>query len=84
MSKPLSELRKKIKPEAQTAARAKAVGIVAEMSLAEVRKARGQNQSALAKSMSIAQPNISQMENRPDALIRSSMASYQTPFRRCH
>ncbi|MEP0073105.1 MAG: XRE family transcriptional regulator [Marinomonas sp.] len=69
MSKPLSELRKKIKPEVQAAARAKAVGIVAEMSLAEVRKARGQNQAALAKNMSIAQPNISQIENRPDALI---------------
>lgn len=69
MAKPLSELRKKIKPEVQAAARAKAVGIIAEMSLAEVRKARGKNQADLAKDMAIAQPNVSQLEKRPDALI---------------
>jgi len=69
MAKSLNELRKKIKPEVQAAARAKAVGIVAEMSLSEVRKTRGANQSTLAERMNIAQPNISQIENRPDALV---------------
>jgi DNA-binding XRE family transcriptional regulator len=69
MTKPLSELRKKIKPEVQAAARAKAVGIVAEMSLAETRKTKGQSQSNMAKILKIAQPNISQIENRPDALV---------------
>jgi hypothetical protein len=43
MAKSLKELRKKIKPEVQKAAREKAVNIVAEMTLAELRKARGQN-----------------------------------------
>jgi len=75
MAKSMNELRKKIKPEVQAAARAKAVGIVAEMSLAEVRKARGKNQSAIAKDMNIAQPNVSQIENRPDALV-STLAQY--------
>lgn len=69
MSKPLSELRKKISPEVQSKARAKAVSIMAEMSLAETRKARGFNQSALAKLMGIKQPNVSQVESRPDALV---------------
>lgn len=69
MSKSLKELRAKVKPEVQAAARAKAVGIIAEMTLAETRKARGLSQSALAQSMDIAQPNVSQIENRPDALV---------------
>ncbi|NLQ17004.1 XRE family transcriptional regulator [Marinomonas sp. M1K-6] len=69
MAKSINELRKKIKPEVQAAARAKAVGIIAEMTLAEVRKKRGINQADLAGFMKIAQPNISQIENRPDALI---------------
>lgn len=44
MTKPLSELRKKMNPDVQAAARARAVGIVAEMSLAETRKLRGLSQ----------------------------------------
>lgn len=75
MAKSLNELRKKIKPEVQAAARAKAVGIMTEMTLAEVRKARGKNQLALAKLMDIAQPNISQIENRPDTLV-STLSQY--------
>jgi DNA-binding XRE family transcriptional regulator len=69
MAKSLNELRKKMKPEVQAAARAKAVGIVAEMSLAETRKSRGVNQTELASRLDIAQPNISQIESRPDALL---------------
>lgn len=69
MSKSLKELRGKIKPEVQAAARAKAVGIIAEMTLAEARKARGLSQTALAQGMNLAQPNVSQIENRPDALV---------------
>ncbi|MBT3136322.1 hypothetical protein KL866_14690 [Alteromonas sp. ALT199] len=41
MAKSLNELRKKTKPEVQLAARAKAVDILAEINLAEKRKARG-------------------------------------------
>lgn len=69
MSKSLKELRSKVKPKVQAAARAKAVGIIAEMTLAETRKARGLSQSVLAQSMNLAQPNVSQIENRPDALV---------------
>jgi hypothetical protein len=75
MAKPLSELRKKMSHEVQAAARAKAVSIVAEMSLAETRKLRGQSQLSVARILNIAQPNISQIENRPDTMV-SSLAAY--------
>ncbi|KGK41247.1 transcriptional regulator [Nitrincola sp. A-D6] len=75
MTKPLSELRKKMSPEVQAAARAKAVGIVAEMSLAETRKLRGRSQAVVAQALGIAQPNVSQIEKRPDTMV-STLASY--------
>lgn len=75
MAKPLSELRKKISPEVQVAARAKAVGIVAEMSLSEVRKLRGRSQESVARTLGIAQPNVSQIEHRPDTMM-STLAAY--------
>ena len=61
--------------EFQAAARAKAVSIVAEMSLAETRKLRGQSQLSVARILNIAQPNISQIENRPDTMV-STLAAY--------
>ena len=75
MAKPLNELRKKMSPEVQAAARAKAVSIVAEMSLAETRKLRGRSQAVVARALGIAQPNVSQIEKRPDTLV-STLASY--------
>lgn len=75
MAKPLSELRKKISSEVQAAARAKAVGIVAGMSLAETRKLRGRSQVVLAEDLGIAQPNVSSIEKRPDTLV-STLISY--------
>ncbi|MDP2284658.1 MAG: XRE family transcriptional regulator [Pseudohongiella sp.] len=75
MAKPLSELRKKMSHEVQAAARAKAVSIVAEMSLAETRKLRGQSQLSVARILNIAQPNVSQIENRPDTMV-STLAAY--------
>ena len=75
MAKPLNELRKKIKPEVQAAARAKAVDILVEMSLSELRKSRNLNQSRVAITLGLAQPNISQIESRPDALV-STLAQY--------
>lgn len=75
MAKPLNELRKKMSPEVQAAARAKAVNIVAEMSLAETRKLRGRSQAIVARTLGIAQPNVSQIEKRPDTLV-STLESY--------
>lgn len=75
MAKSLNELRKKMKPEIQAAARAKAVDIITEMSLAETRKARGLNQADVAKELNIAQPNVSKIESRPDLLL-STLGQY--------
>lgn len=69
MVKSLNDLRQKMKPEVSSAAKLKAVEIITEMSLAETRKARGVNQAELAKRLAISQPNISQIESRPDMLI---------------
>jgi len=69
MTKSLNELRKKIAPEVQVKAREKALQIIAEMTLAEVRKHRGVKQVELAKKLQMAQPNISQIEGRSDALL---------------
>ena len=51
MAKPLNEHRKNIKPKIRAAARAKAADMVAKMSLAEGKKARGRSQPALAEKM---------------------------------
>ena len=59
MTKPLNEHRKNIKPEVRATARAKAAVIIAEMSLAEGKKARGRSQPALAEDLKIAQPDVS-------------------------
>jgi hypothetical protein len=75
MAKSLSEFRKQISPEVQTAARAKAVATMVEMSLAETRKSRGFAQGAVACRMNVAQPNISQIESRPDLLL-STLSQY--------
>ena len=75
MARSHDELLKKVDPGVRKAARAKAVEIIAQMSLAELRKARGQSQAGLAERMNLAQPNISQIENRPDALV-STLREY--------
>jgi len=75
MTRSLNEFRKQIAPEVQTKAREKALNIVAEMTLAEVRKRRGVKQVELAKKLRMAQPNISQIEARPDALL-STLEQY--------
>ncbi|OZB03868.1 MAG: transcriptional regulator [Idiomarina sp. 34-48-12] len=75
MTKSLNEFRQQIAPEVQTKAREKALNIVAEMTLAEVRKHRGVKQVELAKKLRMAQPNISQIEARPDALL-STLEQY--------
>lgn len=56
-------------------ARQNAAFMLAEMSLAEIREARGESQARIAELMSIAQPNVSQMEKRPDSLI-STLKQY--------
>ncbi|QSX34474.1 helix-turn-helix domain-containing protein [Shewanella avicenniae] len=69
MAKSLTDLRKKIKPEVQLAARAKAVAIISEMCLAELRNARDLNQATVAKRLEVTQSDISKIESCPDLLL---------------
>lgn len=69
------ELLKKVKPEVRERARKKAVEVLAEMSLAELRRARGQNQTEIARALDLAQPNVSRIEHRSDALV-STLREY--------
>lgn len=75
MTKSHDKLLENVEPSVRKAARAEAVEIIARMSLAELRKARGRSQAKLAELMDLAQPNISQIENRPDALV-STLRQY--------
>ncbi|MDH0448695.1 MULTISPECIES: hypothetical protein [unclassified Shewanella] len=47
MAKSLNELRKRLKPQVQLAARAKAEEILAEMSMKDVTKSRGHNEATV-------------------------------------
>lgn len=75
MPKPLDELKAQLDPKVIRAADTKSAAILAQLSLAEVRKLRGTSQVTLAQTMAIAQPGISQIEKRPDALV-STLQSY--------
>ena len=59
MAKSLNEHRKDIKPEVRAAARAKAAGIIAEISLYGARKAKGRSQPTLAENQKISEPKAS-------------------------
>ena len=59
MVKSLDEHRGNIKPEVRTAAKAKAMGIVAKMSIAEAKKARERGQPAPAENRKITQSDLS-------------------------
>ena len=75
MVKSINDLKKQIKPEIKAAANKKSAQMIAQMSLAEMRKSRGENQSTVASIMDIAQPNISKIESRPDTLV-STLSHY--------
>ncbi|WP_206196918.1 hypothetical protein [Zooshikella ganghwensis] len=56
MAKPLSELLKKVSPEVQAQATAKAAEILTEMTLAELRQSKNVKQEDLAKALNVSQP----------------------------
>ncbi|MDD5394101.1 MAG: XRE family transcriptional regulator [Thiothrix sp.] len=75
MAKPLSELLKQVSPEVKAAASAKAVEMLAELTLAELRQQRGKTQVEVAQSMGIQQPNVAQLERRDDIYL-STLRKY--------
>ncbi len=75
MTKSLKQHKAATKPEVLQAARGKAVSILAAMSLADLRRERGRNQTDVARHLDIAQPNVSKLEGQPDALL-STLGNY--------
>lgn len=75
MSKPFSNLRKKMSPLAQKAAAEKTQQMLKEMPLQELRQAHQMSQERLAELLSTKQANVSRIERRTDMYI-STLRSY--------
>jgi transcriptional regulator with XRE-family HTH domain len=75
MAKKFSTLRAKMSPEARARAQARADAMLAEMALAELRKAFEVSQEDLAKLLKVTQASVSKMENRED-LHLSTLVAY--------
>lgn len=69
MAKKFSELRAKMSPEARARSEQQAKEILAEMALAEMRRARGLSQEELAALLNVKQPSIAKLEQRTDMYI---------------
>ena len=69
MANKFSDLRAKMKPEAQKRASAMAQTMLAEMPLNELRQARGLSQKMLAEVLQVQQPSIAKIEKRTDMYL---------------
>ncbi|MFZ1934076.1 MAG: XRE family transcriptional regulator [Thermoguttaceae bacterium] len=69
MARNFRELEAKMPPESLSRAKARAKEMMAEMLLAEVRKAVGLTQEELAASLGIKQPTLSRLESQNDMQI---------------
>jgi DNA-binding transcriptional regulator YiaG len=69
MAKKFSELAAKMPPEARAAAARRTNEMLAEMALAELRRALGFSQEELAALLDVKQPSIAKLEQRTDMYI---------------
>jgi DNA-binding XRE family transcriptional regulator len=69
MAKKFSDLRSKMKPEAQKRSHSMAKTMLAEMPLNELRQARGLSQKMLAELLQVQQPSIAKIEKRTDMYL---------------
>lgn len=69
MARSFRELEAKMRPEALARAKERAKVAMAEMLLAEIRKAAGLTQEELAASLGIKQPTLSRLESQGDMQI---------------
>ena len=76
MSKPLSELLKKVNPEVVAAAKKQAEQEVFEMQLALLREELELSQVELAKRLGISQPSVANLEKRGQEIKLSSLKRY--------
>jgi len=75
MTKKFSALRNQMSPEAQAQAAARAEGMLLEMQLQELRKARQVTQVQVAQAMSVEQAAVSKIERREDMYV-STLREY--------
>ena len=69
MARKFSELRSRMAPASRARAEARALATLAEMPLAELRRARGMTQTALAAMLHVRQPSIARLEQRTDMYV---------------
>jgi transcriptional regulator with XRE-family HTH domain len=75
MAKKFKELRERMSPEDRAKSAVLAREMMAEMPLFELRRARELSQQTLAKTMDVAQSEISRIEKRTDTYV-STLRSY--------
>ena len=69
MAKKFSDLRNKMSSESQSRSEAKALAMLKEIPLNELRQARGLSQKMLADVLHVQQPSIAKLEKRTDMYI---------------
>jgi ribosome-binding protein aMBF1 (putative translation factor) len=69
MARKCSELRAQMSPESRARAEQGAKDLIAEMALAELRRALGFSQEELAGRMNVKQPSIAKLEQRTDMYV---------------
>lgn len=75
MAKPLSTLLQSVSPSVNARAAAKALAMLEAITLAELRKALGVTQVALAEQMDIRQPAVARIEKQQDVYV-STVQNY--------
>jgi predicted transcriptional regulator len=75
MAKPLTELLNKVSSDVKAKAELKALAIIGEMGLAELRKVLGVTQVTLADEMGVQQPTIARIEKQQDIYV-STVRNY--------
>ncbi|MBD5648006.1 MAG: XRE family transcriptional regulator [Desulfovibrio sp.] len=74
MAKKFNELLARLPESRQEAIRREADGLLQEMALAELRKARDMSQTQLAEKLGIKQPSVADMEKRTDMYVSTLRA----------
>lgn len=69
MVKKFRDLRKAMSPEAQASSHAKAIKMMADLPLAELRQARHYSQQQLAAELDVRQPAVAKLEKKADMYI---------------
>ena len=69
MARKFKDLRKSMSPEARARSHEKAIKMMAELPLAELRQARHFSQEQLAAELEIKQPAVAKMEKKADMYI---------------